>query len=450
MTADRRRGMRTRRVLWKGLVLMSAMAIATASRARAGEAAPLPDMTVPASCGVQLKGHNHSPEDLDRIRALGFRWVRRGFIWKSMEPARGQYDFSAYEALMANLRQRRLRLLGCIAFGNRLYAPDAAGVRTPESREGYARFAAALARRYKDHGVVWEIWNEPNTRTFWGWHGEHNSRQYAEEYTALVKAAVAAMREADPGCFVVAGSVSCLWKPSYEWTAHCLKAGILTSGINGWSVHPYGFKRPEDYIGPYGRVREMLTRHGAPKDFPLLNSERGFPLKKAEGWAGGEGSKRQVLHWQACHFVRQYLVDLLCGVRVTIWYEWTGEAFGLADGGRNRPAADACKAMTDHLTGYRLARRLPTRSALDYVLLFEKDSGERKLVAWTAPPSRQSPDRTKDHDLDVKVSASGALATRDLYGKEGTVEVTDGRITLAFTGAPQYVIVRGGTTKKGG
>ncbi len=49
-------------------------------------------------------------------------------------------------------------------------------------RTGYAKFAAALAAHYKDYDIVWEIWNEPNTMTFWGKHGKKgNTPEYAEE-----------------------------------------------------------------------------------------------------------------------------------------------------------------------------------------------------------------------------------------------------------------------------
>jgi len=402
-----------------------------------GAATTLPSTVVPQSCGMQLKADCCSAENLEEIRGLGFRFVRRGFIWADVEKERGVCDFSGYDRLLEDARQRGLRVLGCIAFDSKLYGP----VREPAGREAYARFAAALAARYKEHHVIWEIWNEPNTMTFWGKHGKGNSEQYAAEYTALVKEVAPAMRKADPGCFIAAGSVSCLWPPSYNWTENCFKQGILQSGVDAWSVHPYGFKSPEEYVEAYAKVRRMMAQHNAPKDFPLLNSERGYPLKKAEGWAGGPESEAP--QYQAWHFVRQYLVDLLCDVRLTNWYEWTGEEFGIVRGKDRRPAYEACRAMMAQLDGYRLAKRMPTDAPADFVLLFEKESGEQRLVAWTSPPANQSPDRAKAHAVEIPAGAAGPLEVYDLYGKKSLVSVVDGKISLTLSGSPQYVVLQG-------
>lgn len=396
-------------------------------------ATTLPEFIIPQTCGMQLKAKNCSAENLDEIRAVGLTFVRRGFAWADTEKEKGVYDFSGYDRLLEDTRQRGLRVLGCIAFDNKLYGP----VREAEGRAAYARFAAALAERYKDHRILWEIWNEPNTMTFWGKHGKGNSEQYATEYTALVKEAVPAMRKADPGCFLMAGSVSCLWPPSYLWTESCFKQGILQSGIDAWSVHPYGFKSPEEYIEAYAKLRKMMEQYGVPKNFPLLNSERGYPLKKAEGWAGGPAS--MAMQFQAWHLVRQYLIDLLCDVRMTNWYEWTGDEFGIVRGKEHLPAYDACKVMTEQLGGYRLAKRLPLESPLDFALLFEKASGEQKLVVWTAPPPGQSPDKTKDHAVELPADAPGPLDVCDLFGKKSTLAVAGGKFTVTLTGSPQHV-----------
>ena len=114
--------------------------------------------------------------------------------------------------------------------------------------------------------MLWEIWNEPNVRTFWRKSGTHNSEEFAAEYTALVQAVAPAMLKADPGCFVMAGSVSNYWEPSYAWTEHCFKKGILTSGIRGWSTHPYGVSTPEEFAVGHARMRELLKKYKARGD----------------------------------------------------------------------------------------------------------------------------------------------------------------------------------------
>jgi hypothetical protein len=275
---------------------------------------------------------------------------------------------------------------------------------------------------------LWEVWNEPNVRTFWRKDGTHNSKEFAEEYTALVRETVPAMLGADPDCFVMAGSVSNYWEPSYEWTEYCFESGILESGIRGWSVHPYGVKTPEEFAVGHRRMRELLAKHGAP-DMPLLNTERGFAVKETpDGWSGG--SKERAREFQAWHFVRQYMVDQLHDVRPTIWYEWDGDAFGLVDDGGSRPAYAACREMFEQLDGFRLAQRIDSDEDLDYVLLFENTAGDKRLVTWTAPPPGGTPDEAWPHHAEIHTSESSA---------KGDSVPTSIRVTL--TGKPEYVVV---------
>lgn len=413
-------------------IALSALFLATGARATS-----LPDATLPQPFGVQLKGPNNSAENLDKIQSLGLKMVRRGFIWEAIEKTPGVYDFSIYDRLVKDCRERGLTIIACMAFSNKLYGH----VREDKGREGYAKFAAALAEHYKGEKILWEIWNEPNTRTFWGKHGEHNSEPFADEYVALVKATVPAMKKADPNCTILGGAVSGLWSASYAWMDFCFQKGVLKSGIDVWSVHPYSTKNPEDYLEAYATMRASMAKNGGPADIPVINSERGYPLGRAEGAAGGDPALSR--EYQAWHLVRQYLVDQLCGIKATIWYEWSGgEGFSLYDPKEETPAFKACKVLTDQLKGYRFEKRIDLASPRDFVLRFVNPAGGVKIVAWTAPPAGESPDRTTNHSAKIPVDARGALETTQLYGATGSVPVQNGAIELPLSGAPQYITVR--------
>ena len=398
-------------------------------------AGTLPEPTIPGPLGVQLKAHNANTATLDEVQKLGLKYVRRGFIWANVEKSPGVYDFSEYDQLVKECRDRNLKILGCIALGNdKVHGP----VREEKGRQAYARYAAALAERYKDEDIIWELWNEPNIQTFWGKHGKHNSEQYAQEYTALVRETVPAMKKADPNCFVMAGSVSGLWSASFEWQQACFDNGILKTGIDGWSIHPYTSKMPEDYFESYARVRRMMAEQGVPAEFPMLNTERGFPLGKAEGFSGGDESK--IREYQAWHLVRQYLVDQLADVKLTIWYEWSGnEGFSLFDKSEQLPIYFAAKVLIEQLNGYRLDERLSLASDRDFVLRFTKDGAPAKLVVWTAPPPDQIPEMAIPHEVEIPVGLSGWVAATDTYGNTAGIEAKSNSLRVTLTGAPQYI-----------
>lgn len=400
-----------------------------------------PQPSIPDGLGVQLKADTDSAETLGQVRDLGLKWVRRGFIWEAVEKEKGVYDFSKYDRIMADCKARGLTVVGCIAFSNKLYGTHA---KDEPGLGAYAKFAAALVARYKDYDIVWEIWNEPNTMTFWGKHGKKgNSKEYAGEYLGLVKAAVPAMKKANPKCIILGGSVSNMWTESYAWMDFMFEGGVLKTGIDGWSVHPYGLKSPEDYIEAYDIMRKSMAKHGGPANIPVLNTERGFPLGKVEGNAGGEASMAK--EYQAWHVVRQFLVDMLCDVNVTIWYEWIGskkEGFSLYSSTEQLPGYTACDVLIKQLRDYRLDKRINIGDPRDFALRFTTKSGAEKIVVWTSPPPHQPADKVQPHAVKVPVTANGPVEVVDIYGKSSQLKATGGFVELTATGAPQYLIIK--------
>jgi len=408
-----------------------------------------PEPVIPQPIGMQLKEGNKDTKNIEQLHQLGVHVVRRGFLWNGVEKEKGDYSgLAKYDQLVKDVGERKMLLLICLALGNKRYPH----VRTPEGRAAYAKYAAAVAERYKDKDyVMFEIWNEPNVTTFWGKHGKHNSKQFAQEYYNLVKETVPAIRAVKPDAVIMAGSVSNMWSKSYEWQNHCFELGILKTGIDGWSVHPYGVKIPEQYIEAYGIVRDMMVKHGGPKDFPMANTERGFPTRKdKEGWAGGD--EKSAFEREAWHLVRQYLIDMYTGIKFTIWYEWEGKSksnkkgqtksFVLINNDKKMPAYFALEYMNKALDGYRLKDRVKLAGEWDFALSFENGAGKKKIVAWISPDAKEkeAPGSQKPRDVEIPVSGSGSVTVTDLFGKDSKqVPIKGGKVTLKLTGAPQYL-----------
>ncbi len=407
------------------IVVASVAAFSIAATA-CGATSPLPQAGFPQSIGVQLKnGPDWTTATLDKAHALNFQIVRKGVYWSGVEKVKGVYDFSASDAQIEHAQKLGQLVIVTLFSSNDLYEKrdGVKGVTTEEGRQGFAKFAAAAATRYKGKKVIFEIWNEPNVRTFWGNHGTHNTKPFADEYSALVNAVVPEMLKADPDAFVAAGSVSNYWEPSYQWTEFCFQNGVLKSGIRAWSVHPYGVKTPEEHATGHARERALLVKYGTP-ELPLINTERGYAVSKTatgEGWSGGSADK--TLEYQAWFFVRQLLIDQLCGLNFSVWYEWGGnEGFGLWNpDGSPRPVVAALEELVKELSGYSVVQRLESDATQDYVLLLRNASGGQKLALWTAPLPGGGPDETFPHDIELPVN--------------GTVQ----KFTLG--GAPKYVAV---------
>ena len=398
------------------------------------------DRVFPAPVGMQMKTDTCDNQTIQSIASLGTKWVRRGFYFDKVNPAKGTYDFSDYDRILDEADKNGMNVLGTLFGNNKVWEDDKlGGIQTAEGRAGFAAFGAALAKHYKGRNIIWEVWNEPNTRTFWRKDkgAMHNSPDFAKEYSALVIETTKAMVAADPDVFVMAGSVSCFWKPSFEWTEECFKNGVGNCGLKAWSMHPYGLKSPEMFTEGYDISKAILKKYNA-LDLILINSERGFATKKKkEGWSGG--NEKDAKAYQAWHVVRQFMIDQMNGISLTIWYEWGAKDFGLGLPGKENPSWYAYETMNKELAGYEYAERLDLGAELDFALLFKNKSGAEKLVVWTAPPKKATPDKFVAHEISLPYKKAIA---KDINGKEAPITEKNGKLMITVTGAPQYVEIK--------
>jgi arabinogalactan endo-1,4-beta-galactosidase len=113
---------------------------------------------------------------------------------------------------------------------------------------------------------MWQIWNEPNIRTFWP------PRPIASTYVALVAAAHKAIKRVDPNAKVVLGGM-----PNYSWVQ--LKAIYKVPGARRQfdivAVHPYTAK-PDGVITILKRVRTVMDKAGDSRK-PILADEVSWP-----------------------------------------------------------------------------------------------------------------------------------------------------------------------------
>src|SRR5882762_1195357 len=113
---------------------------------------------IPDGFGVNIDFTDARPGEMKMLAEGGFRWVRMDLKWDATEKERGRYDFSSYDRLMSALRPYNVRALFILDYGNPLY-DNGAPPRTEVTRQAFARWAVAAARRFAGRGVLWEIYN---------------------------------------------------------------------------------------------------------------------------------------------------------------------------------------------------------------------------------------------------------------------------------------------------
>ena len=145
--------------------------------------------------------------ELDGMVAAGATWLRTDVDWWLTQPSGPTaFDWGPVDRVINAARARGLRVIGMIGYTPPWARPPSTGTDDkypPTNPADYANFARAVALRYGPLGVKhWEIWNEPNISMFW------KPKPDPARYAALLKAAYAAVKAADPGATVITAGTS--------------------------------------------------------------------------------------------------------------------------------------------------------------------------------------------------------------------------------------------------
>ncbi len=405
-----------------------------------GGATEIPEPVLPAGVGVNIHFVAGHEKDLDLIAAAGFKFIRMDFHWTAIETRKGEYDWSGYDELLANLDKRGLRAIFILDYSHHLYEAEVtsphpitgqshkaiASPQHPESIAAFARWAAASAKHFQGRHVLWEIWNEPNGN-FW------SPKPDVQQYTTLALATCKAVREADTKAAIIGPATAGF---PWEFLETFLKSGALEY-LDAVSVHPYRDPRnpPETASGDYPRLRGLIARYApqSRKDIiPILSGE----------WGYSTHSRGVSLETQAAFIARQQLSNLFNDVPLSIWYDWKNDGPDPNENEHNfgtvmpdlkpKPAYEATQTLTRQLSGYRIARRTALGSEKDYALVCTNGTGAQKLAAWTLGEPHMV-------NLEGGFKESSNLAGVTGAGQSFRPKTKAGFLFLDLTSAPQYV-----------
>lgn len=321
----------------------------------------------------------------DALTQTGAAWDREDFVMGLIEPAEGRFDWTATDRLVGALADRKVNVLGIIAYSANwatptkeddaqsspvsFYQPDAAK---------YAAFVKALVTRYRGSVHYWEVWNEPDNSLFW------KPAPDPKAYADLLKVAYRAIKEADPTAKVLTGGVSGNAVPFLE---AMIEAGAGDS-FDILALHPYAVPlnpaqgRVESRPEVHKMVDVELTKYRA------LLDRRGYnrPLWVTEiGWPAGDWGLNEAD--QADYLAQAYAQMLASGLAQRIfWYSFKDgtptapDTWGLlrwgagkTDLSQRRPALNAYATSARMLAGANPAGRLQL-APFTVVEDFEKSS----------------------------------------------------------------------------
>ncbi|MBN1249732.1 MAG: O-antigen ligase family protein [Anaerolineae bacterium] len=175
---------------------------------------------------------------LDTIQAGGFGWVRQQLPWSVVAPQPADQDWSSLDTLVTAVGARGLGIVAVLD-----EVPAWVGV--PPDPDLYAAWAGAVAERYADELMYYQIWHNPNLADGWG--AEANAFAYAD----LLARAAAAIRAADPDARIVLGSLAPTTEVGQRNFAEDLFLEMLydagaADDFDVVAVQPYGFQTGPD------------------------------------------------------------------------------------------------------------------------------------------------------------------------------------------------------------
>jgi polysaccharide biosynthesis protein PslG len=146
------------------------------------------------------------------------------------------------------------------------------------------------------------MYNEPNIG-FW------KPKPDVQQYIKLAVAVGEALRQIAPEEAYIGPATSQIDLPFLE---ACFKAGLLQHW-SAVSVHPYRQEAPETVAGEYAQLRRLIVQYAPQgKKVPILSGEWGY----SAAWRNYDEAKQGRL------LPRQWLINLLNDVPLSIWYDW--------------------------------------------------------------------------------------------------------------------------------
>ena len=412
---------------------------AKASASSAPHGLPVPG--IPQSLGVNIHFVNATAQEWQELGNSGFGIARTDLTWTTVQPTTAPPNFntSGYDSLVQHLKALHIRPLLILDYCN----PAFPSLATASGRAAFATFAADAAQNFRNDGVIWEIWNEPDGG-FWNCTGQTGGGvAHPLSYAKLAIATADAIRKVDPTATIIGPAAHDF---NLTWFQQLANDGLL-GVLSAFSVHGYGANTPEEQAPNWTQLQAFLAQNpvnGHP--VPMVMSEWGWetfnPLPK--GWCC-------TLPVQADYIVRMMLDDMQSGTALSIWYDFHDGAPPNTSNGQNnygvvfqnltpKPSYTAVQVLSKTLAGqnYVAADDVAACTPTEHAIRLSK-GGE----AFWAVSSAVLP--TTIHAGHFYVgSNSVTLVSQD--GTRSQATATNGMLSASFQPSVTYVLGATGRT----
>jgi hypothetical protein len=241
--------------------------------------------------------------ELDPMAGAGVESIRIVFDWREAQPYRrhrdvppdqAQFfrdesgvptDWRLMDAYVAGAVARRMRVLPVVMFAPPWAAKyQNSDASPPRSFPAYAKFAAAVARRYGRGGAFWaehpelpaipvdwlQVWNEPHFREFW------SDQPWERQYAKLLRTTYKVVKAAVPRAKILAAGMA-----NKSWTYLSKLYAQKTKGFfDAVALHPFT-NAVDGVVEIIERGRRVMERYRDRK-LPLMITELSWTSAKGK------------------------------------------------------------------------------------------------------------------------------------------------------------------------
>ena len=200
-------------------------------------------------------------QQLPIMKKAGIKYVRTDLDWAQVEPKEGEWNFSKWDAVLDEISAQNMEILPIL--------PGAVPKRAAPAYKNLDKFETYLRKcveRYKDRIKAWEIYNEPNLKSFWG------DNPNPAEYAKLLERAYKAIKSIDPELKVLYAGVSGV---PIDYIEKTFEAGA-SKYFDIMNIHPYQHSNPEEKLPEEIKaLKELMKKYGI-SEKPIWITEVGY------------------------------------------------------------------------------------------------------------------------------------------------------------------------------
>jgi hypothetical protein len=255
------------------------------------------------------------PDDLALKKVIrlmhkaGVGWVRLDFLWEDIEPQQGKFEFAKYDNLVKLLKEQGIQILGILHYSAAWASACGEWNCPPKDNQVFVNYAEEVIRRYKSEVKYWEVWNEPDSVTYW------KQQDSLKSYCALLKAVYLAAKKIDPDCKILNGglanglaSVNHLYDNGAKGYFDILNIHFFQNPLHGKSMIKG--------VASYPKLAYKIMARNGDGDKKIWITEIGCPgvkpgLKAGNWWLGKNPTEAQQAVW-----VKEVYEELLKNPRV--------------------------------------------------------------------------------------------------------------------------------------